>query len=317
MAAIERQAFMSIESGGNFGFGFSSIRQGGSELGAATLTHAQVCGFGDNDAELALCHGSSLPLYRGGNSTCGFQTAPLPEVEQRGLGIKVGISLGEVEAAAGAVAGILPDEDGAGDAHAGGDEVVRPVEDGAAAAGGVAGDPCAAAVCAGCHGLGQRLPGGIVSLRGIKARADFDLAIAAGAAGLRQGLSPSGVVVDGEAGAAFDVEKHEEDAALRGHGRNAKAGQQVGGIGGGIGCALLGGAVDIASLTSDGQHGNAGGIERAALQRVVVLGGGGGLGAGEVAAPEGGRAVELGGGQLNQALTLNLAGDGDGAVNSE
>ncbi len=53
---------MSIESGGNLSFGFSSIRQNGLELRAATLTDSKKVRGCFHDTELAPCHDSSLPL---------------------------------------------------------------------------------------------------------------------------------------------------------------------------------------------------------------------------------------------------------------
>ena len=53
---------MEIESGEHLSFGFNLIRQGGSELQTAPLTHAQVrTTAGDNDTEFSLRHTPSLP----------------------------------------------------------------------------------------------------------------------------------------------------------------------------------------------------------------------------------------------------------------
>ncbi len=64
LAAIDRQALMGIERSGNLGFGFSSVRQTGLEARATTLADPKQVRGCFHDAELALCHGSSLPPSR-------------------------------------------------------------------------------------------------------------------------------------------------------------------------------------------------------------------------------------------------------------
>ena len=79
------------------------------------------------------------------------------------------------------------------------------------------------------------------------------------------GLGPGGVVVDGKTGAALDIEKQEEDAALGGvAGPESRRGV---GASAAASAAPVGGAVDVASLAGDGQHGNARGSELAASTR--------------------------------------------------
>jgi hypothetical protein len=53
---------MSIERGGNIGFGLGLDWQGGFEPKAAMLTDSKEIRGYFHDAELALCHDSSLPL---------------------------------------------------------------------------------------------------------------------------------------------------------------------------------------------------------------------------------------------------------------
>ena len=64
MAAIQRQAFMGVESCCNLILSFGLNCQGGFELRAAALTDPEQVRGGFHDAELALCHDSSLPPSR-------------------------------------------------------------------------------------------------------------------------------------------------------------------------------------------------------------------------------------------------------------
>ncbi len=55
---------MGIESGGNLGFSLGLDWQGGFELRSAALTDSKEVWGSFHDAELALCHSSSLPPSR-------------------------------------------------------------------------------------------------------------------------------------------------------------------------------------------------------------------------------------------------------------
>ena len=81
LAAIQKQAFMGIESSEKLSFGFDVIRQGGAELQAASLTHAQVrTTAGGNETEPSFRHKASLLPKPKERRACANQTAPLPAV---------------------------------------------------------------------------------------------------------------------------------------------------------------------------------------------------------------------------------------------